>query len=178
MLRSSLKMAPAKPSRPRNTSCSHLREKPAGTIRITAGEHAANRILWPALAKLLPAYPDIKVEITVDYGFIDIVAERFDAGVRLGEQVAKDMVAVRIGPDMRMAVVASPAYLAKRKRPQTPQDLTAQRVRERLEHRGGRRRRAPRLAFRRRVRVRFLSHGHSLVRINCAILLAQLILRD
>lgn len=104
---------------------SDLREKPAGTIRITAGEHAANRILWPALAKLLPAYPDIKVEITVDYGFVDIVAERFDAGVRLGEQVAKDMVAVRIGPDMRMAVVASPAYLAKRKRPQTPQDLTA-----------------------------------------------------
>ena len=103
---------------------SELREKPAGTIRITASEHAADAILWPALAKLLPDYPDIKVEIIVDYGLTDIVAERYDAGVRLGEQVAKDMIAVRIGPDMRMAVVGAPAYFAERPRPKTPQDLT------------------------------------------------------
>jgi DNA-binding transcriptional LysR family regulator len=104
---------------------SELREKPAGTIRITAGEHVADTILWPALEKLLPDFPDIKVEIVVDYGLTDIVAERYDAGVRLGEQVAKDMIAVRIGPDMRMAVVGAPSYFARRKRPQTPQDLTA-----------------------------------------------------
>ena len=104
---------------------SELRDKPAGTIRITAGEHAAEAILWPALAKLLPDYPDIKVEIVIDYGLTDIVAERYDAGVRLGEQVAKDMIAVRIGPDMRMAVVGAPSYFARRPRPKTPQDLTA-----------------------------------------------------
>ena len=103
---------------------SALREKPAGTIRITAGEHAAETILWPALARLLPDYPDIKVEIIVDYGLTDIVAERYDAGVRLGEQVAKDMVAVRIGPDMRMAVVGAPAYFASGRSRKTPQDLT------------------------------------------------------
>jgi DNA-binding transcriptional LysR family regulator len=103
---------------------SELRERPAGTIRITASEYAAEAILWPALAKLLPGYPDIKVEIVVDYGLTDIVAERYDAGVRLGEQVAKDMVAVRIGPDMRMAVVAAPSYFARRPQPRTPQDLT------------------------------------------------------
>ncbi|RVA10476.1 LysR family transcriptional regulator [Mesorhizobium sp. M7A.F.Ca.US.002.01.1.1] len=103
---------------------SALREKPAGTIRITAGEHAADAVLWPAIAPLLPDYPDIKVEIIVDYGLTDIVAERFDAGVRLGEQVARDMIAVRIGPDMRMAVVGSPAYFATRPKPRTPQDLT------------------------------------------------------
>jgi DNA-binding transcriptional LysR family regulator len=102
-----------------------LRERPAGTIRITAGEHSANAILWPALLKFLPKYPDIKVELIVDYALTDIVTERFDAGVRIGEQVAKDMVAVRIGPDMRMAVVGSPAYFARRPRPKTPQDLTA-----------------------------------------------------
>ncbi|RUV23959.1 LysR family transcriptional regulator [Mesorhizobium sp. M7A.F.Ca.MR.245.00.0.0] len=103
---------------------SALREKPAGTIRITAGEHAADAILWPALAKFLPDYPDIKVEIIVDYSLTDIVAERYDAGVRLGEQVARDMIAVRIAPDMRMAVVGSPAYFAKWPKPRTPQDLT------------------------------------------------------
>jgi DNA-binding transcriptional LysR family regulator len=84
---------------------SELREKPAGTIRITTSEHPADTILRPKLAKLLREYPDIKVEIVIDYGLTDIVAERYDAGVRLGEQVAKDMIAVRIGPDMRMAVV-------------------------------------------------------------------------
>ncbi len=103
---------------------SELRDKPAGTIRITAGEHAAYSVLSPALAKFLPSYPDIKVEIHVDYGFVDIVALRYDAGVRTGEQVAKDMIAVPIGPDMRMAVVGAPSYFAKRKLPKTPQDLT------------------------------------------------------
>ena len=104
-------------------SLSELREKPAGSIRITATEHAAEAILMPALERLLPKYPDIKVEITVDYGLTDVVAERYDAGVRLGEQVAKDMVAVRIAPDMRMAAVAAPAYFAKRRAPRVPQDL-------------------------------------------------------
>jgi DNA-binding transcriptional LysR family regulator len=104
---------------------SELREKPAGTIRITAGEHAAHGVLSPALAGLLPHYPDIKVEIIIDYGLTDIVAEHFDAGVRLGEQVAKDMIAVRIGPDMRMAVVGAPSYFERRPRPKKPQELTA-----------------------------------------------------
>jgi DNA-binding transcriptional LysR family regulator len=102
-----------------------LRDKPAGTIRVTAGEHAAETILWPALAELLPRYPDIKVELITDYGLTDIVAERYDAGVRLGEQVAKDMIAVRIGPDFRMAVVGAPSYFAERPAPRKPQDLTA-----------------------------------------------------
>jgi DNA-binding transcriptional LysR family regulator len=102
-----------------------LRDKPAGTIRITATEHAADTILWPKLSKFLPKYPDIRVEIAIDYGLTDIVAERYDAGVRLGEQVAKDMIAVRIGPDMRMAVVGAPSYFSKRKRPRLPPDLTA-----------------------------------------------------
>ena len=105
-------------------SLSELREKPAGTIRITTGEHAAEAILWPAVSKLLRAYPDIHVEIIVDYGLTDIVTERYDAGVRLGEQVAKDMIAVRIGPDMRMAVVGAPSYFERRPRPKMPQDLT------------------------------------------------------
>ena len=104
---------------------SDLREKPAGTIRITSGDHAAGGILWPVIAKLLPDYPDIKVEIFVDNGLTDIVAERYDAGVRLGEQVANDMIAVRIGPSLRMLVVGAPSYFAERQRPQTPQDLTA-----------------------------------------------------
>lgn len=107
------------------SALSELREKPAGTVRITAGEHSAETVLWPAIARLLPDYPDIRVEIIVDYGLTDIVAERYDAGVRLGEQVARDMIAVRIGPDMRMAVVGAPAYFAKRPKPRAPQDLTA-----------------------------------------------------
>jgi DNA-binding transcriptional LysR family regulator len=102
---------------------SALRDTPAGTIRITTGDHAAETILWPALEKLLPDYPDIQVEISVNLGFVDIVEERFDAGVRMGETVAQDMIAVRIGPDMRMAAVASPAYFATRPIPQTPHDL-------------------------------------------------------
>jgi len=103
---------------------SELRDKPAGTIRISAGEHAAYTVLSPALVKFLPTYPDIKVEVSVDYGFTDIVAQRYDAGVRIGERVAKDMIAVRIGPDMRMAVVGAPSYFANRPLPKKPQDLT------------------------------------------------------
>src|SRR5207245_5681843 len=105
---------------------SELREKPAGTIRITAIDYAADTILWPKLTKFLREYPDIKVEIIVDYGLTDIVAERFDAGVRSGEQVAKDMIAVRIGPDMRSAVVGAPSYFKTRSEPQRPQELIAQ----------------------------------------------------
>jgi DNA-binding transcriptional LysR family regulator len=101
-----------------------LRDKPSGTIRISAHDHAASTILWPKLSPLLPAYPELKLEITINYAFIDIVADRYDAGVRLGDQVAKDMIAVRIGPDMRMAVVGSPAYLAGKALPRSPQDLT------------------------------------------------------
>jgi DNA-binding transcriptional LysR family regulator len=96
----------------------NLGEKTAGTIRITASGYAANAILWPKLAKLLPEYPDIKVEIITEQALTDIVAERYDAGVRTGEQVAKDMIAVRIGPDARMAVVGAPAYFARRPLPQ------------------------------------------------------------
>ncbi len=103
---------------------SALRDKPAGKVRITAGEHPALSILQPALKKFLPQYPDISVELIVDYGLTDIVAEGYDAGVRLGEQVAKDMIAVRIGPEMRMALVGSPSYFKNNPRPQTPQDLT------------------------------------------------------
>ena len=105
-------------------SVSELREKPAGTVRITTLEHAAHAVLWPAMERLLPNYPDIRVELVIEQSFTDIVAERFDAGVRLGESIAKDMVAVRIGPDLRMAVVGSPAYFATHPIPRTPQDLT------------------------------------------------------
>lgn len=104
---------------------SELRDKPVGNIRISAAEHAANSVLWPKLAAFLPAYPDIKVEIIVSYGLIDIVAERYDAGVRLGDQVAKDMIAVRIAPDLRMAIVGSPAYFSRCPPPSTPHDLAA-----------------------------------------------------
>src|SRR6266496_4193964 len=100
-----------------------LRDKPAGTIRITATEYAADAILLPKLAKLMREYPDIKVEIMIDYGLTDIVAQRFDAGVRSGEQVAKDMIAVRIGPDMRMAVVGAPSYFKGWPEPKKPHDL-------------------------------------------------------
>jgi DNA-binding transcriptional LysR family regulator len=107
------------------SALSEFRDKPAGTIRLTTAEHAVDSILLPALKRLLPDYPDIKVEVTVDYGLTDIVAGRYDAGIRLGEQVAKDMIAVRIGPDMRMVVVGTPAYFTRRPQPHTPQELTA-----------------------------------------------------
>jgi DNA-binding transcriptional LysR family regulator len=117
---------------------SELRDKPSGTIRITAHDHAIRAVLWPTLEKLLPDYPDIKVEIVIDYGLTDIVAERYDAGVRTGEMVAKDMIAVRIGPDMRTAVVGAPSYFARRPKPKTPQDLTAHRcINLRLPTHGG-----------------------------------------
>src|SRR3989440_4125929 len=102
---------------------SELSEKPSGTIRITATEYATNAVLLPKLAKLLRAYPDIKVEIICDYGLTDIVTQRFDAGVRDGEQVARDMIAVRIGPDARMAVVGAPSYFRGRSEPKTPSQL-------------------------------------------------------
>jgi DNA-binding transcriptional LysR family regulator len=102
-----------------------LREKPAGTIRITATEYATEAILLPRLTKLLRAYPDIKVEIAIDYGLTDVVAQRFDAGVRSGEQVARGMIAVRIAPDMRMAVVGAPGYFKQRPLPKKPEDLVA-----------------------------------------------------
>jgi DNA-binding transcriptional LysR family regulator len=104
---------------------STLRAKPAGTVRLTAGDHAVHSVIWPRLAKLLPDYPEVKVEIAIDYGLIDIVAERYDAGVRLGEQVAKDMIAVRIGPDVRFAAVGASSYFATRPAPRVPQDLLA-----------------------------------------------------
>jgi DNA-binding transcriptional LysR family regulator len=100
-----------------------LRDKPAGTIRLTATEFAIDTVLLPRLAPLLEAYPDIKLELIVDYGLTDIVAEQYDAGVRSGEQVAKDMIAVRIGPDLRMAVVGIPSYFKARSEPKRPQEL-------------------------------------------------------
>ncbi|MGA7324606.1 MAG: LysR family transcriptional regulator [Rhodomicrobium sp.] len=102
---------------------SELREKPIGTIRITTTDYAADTLLWPKLVSFLKQYPDIKVEIITDYGLTDIVAERYDAGVRSGEQVAKDMIAVRIGPDIRTAVVGAPSYFKKHSEPKKPQDL-------------------------------------------------------
>jgi len=104
---------------------SKFRDRPAGKLRITAGEHAAIAVLQPVLAQLLPDHPDLSIEIIVDYGLTDIVAEGYDAGVRLGEQVAKDMIAIRIGPDMRMAVVGSPAYFSRYPKPMIPADLVA-----------------------------------------------------
>ena len=104
-------------------SLSELRDKPAGSIRITAPEHAAQTVLWPTLERLLSDYPDVHVEVSIDSSLTDIVTERFDAGVRLGEALAKDMIAVRIGPDLRMVVVGSPAYFKKRPIPRTPRDL-------------------------------------------------------
>jgi DNA-binding transcriptional LysR family regulator len=114
-----------------------LRDRPSGTVRITCGAHGIDTVLWPRLSKLLANYPDIRIELIADSRLRDIVAERFDAGVRLGEQIAKDMVAVRIGPDMRMAAVASPGYLKQRKAIRTPKDLADHRC----------------------INLRFLTHG-------------------
>lgn len=116
---------------------SALRDKPAGTVRITAHDHAITTALWPRLLPLLKQYPDIQIEFSVDYAFTDIASHRFDAGVRVGNRVDKDMVAVRISPDLRMAVAASPEYLAGKKPPKQPQDLTSHRcVNLRLPTRG------------------------------------------
>lgn len=115
-----------------------LRDKPAGTIRITAAEDAAESVLWPALEKCLPNYPDITVEVIVDYGLTDIVAERYDAGVRLGDTVAKDMISVPISADQRMLVVGAPAYFDRMGKPKTPQDLVGHRcINLRLPTKGG-----------------------------------------
>lgn len=105
------------------TAVRDMRDKPAGNIRITAGEHAMSAVLWPILKPFMAQYPDIHIEVTVDNGLTDIVDGRFDAGVRLGEQVAKDMIAVRIAPDMRMVVVGSPAYLSQHGVPEMPEQL-------------------------------------------------------
>jgi DNA-binding transcriptional LysR family regulator len=119
-------------------SLGELRERPSGSIRITATEHAATTVLWPVLRRLLPDYPEINVELSIDSSLTDIVSGRFDAGVRLGEAVAKDMVAIRIGPDLRMAVVGSPAYFANHPAPQIPQDLADHRcINLRLPTAGG-----------------------------------------
>ncbi|MEH2564350.1 LysR family transcriptional regulator [Bradyrhizobium sp. AZCC 2289] len=101
-----------------------LRDIPAGTIRLTASEHAAYTVIYPVLARLAADYPEIKIEVNVDNMLADLVAGRFDAGIRLGEHVERDMVAVRIAPDMRMAIVGTPAYFERHPRPETPQDLT------------------------------------------------------
>ncbi|OUJ11609.1 LysR family transcriptional regulator [Acetobacter sp. DsW_063] len=122
----------------RLSALSALRERPAGTVRITSSRHAARTILWPAVAKLLKNYPEVTVEISIDSHLTDIITDRFDGGVRLGEQLAKDMIAVPIGPDLRMAVVGSPAYFAKHGRPRTPHDLTAHAcINIRMQTKGG-----------------------------------------
>jgi DNA-binding transcriptional LysR family regulator len=104
-------------------SLRELRDAPSGAIRISSTDYATDNVLWPKLIPFLRRYPEIKVELITDYGLTDIVAERFDAGVRAGEQVAKDMIAVRIGPDISMAVVGAPSYFKKRPEPKLPQDL-------------------------------------------------------
>lgn len=101
-----------------------MRSRPSGTVRITAGRHAVDTVLWPAIVEMALSFPDIRLELSVDQSLTDIVGERFDAGVRLGEQVEKDMIALRIGPDLRMIAVASPAYLAEHGVPENPHDLT------------------------------------------------------
>ena len=115
-----------------------MRDKPAGTVRITANDHAIGYALWPRLLPLMQAHPDIHIEFSVDYGFTDIAAHRFDAGVRLGDQVDKDMIAVRIAPDMPMAVVGAPSYVESQSQPMVPQDLTQHRcINLRLPTHGG-----------------------------------------
>lgn len=107
------------------SALTELRDKPAGTVRINSSEHAATCFLWPAIERLLPDYPDVTFEVSVDNAIADIVAERFDAGIRLGERLDNDMVAVRISPDMRMVVVGSPEYFRRHGSPQTPQELSS-----------------------------------------------------
>lgn len=107
------------------TRLNELRDKPAGNVRLTADEFAVHYVLWPKIARLLPKYPDVHVEITSDYGLTDIVAGQYDAGVRRGRLVSQDMIAVRISPDIRMAVVGAPAYFRKHEAPRSPQELTA-----------------------------------------------------
>ena len=115
-----------------------LRDKPAGTVRITCGDHVLHSVLLPKLGPLVRDYPDITLEFDMNYGFRDIVADRFDAGVRMGDTIDKDMVAVPIGPPLRMAVAASPSYFEARPRPKVPRDLTAHRcINQRMPSSGG-----------------------------------------
>jgi DNA-binding transcriptional LysR family regulator len=117
---------------------SALREKLSGNVRITAGRHAVETLLWPAVHQVLRDNPDITIELSIDHALTDIITERFDAGVRLGEEVAKDMVAVKIGPDLRLAVVGSPGYFAEHGQPSSPHDLTKHRcINIRQSTRGG-----------------------------------------
>jgi DNA-binding transcriptional LysR family regulator len=104
-------------------SLTELRDRPAGTIRLTTAKHAARTILWPVIDRLTAENPDIQVELDIEDGLTDIVAGRFDAGVRLGERLEKDMIAARIGPKLRMAAVGAPSYFAKREIPEAPHDL-------------------------------------------------------
>ncbi len=113
--------------RERLTQLSNMRERPAGLVRITTSRHAADTLLWPAVDRVLADYPDIEIELSIDGALTNIVEDRFDAGVRLGESLEKDMIAVRIGPDLRMAVVGSPGYFARHPVPKTPRDLIAHR---------------------------------------------------
>jgi len=120
------------------TALGEFRDKPAGTVRINCSEYAAESVIWPKLAKVLPNYPDITVEVFIQHGFADIAAERFDAGVRLGESLEKDMIAVRIAPDDRLLAVGSPSYFDRHPLPQTPRDLAAHScINLRLPTRGG-----------------------------------------
>lgn len=120
------------------SSLSELRDRPAGVVRITCSEYAAETVIWPKLFDVLPSYPDITVEVFVEHGFTDIAAERFDAGVRLGEAVEKDMIAVRIAPDGRLIAVGAPSYFANHSLPLSPQDLLAHRcINLRLTTQGG-----------------------------------------
>lgn len=122
----------------RLSALSTLRERPAGTVRITTSRHAAETILWPAVSTMLKDYREVTVEISIDSHLTDIIADRFDAGIRLGEQIAKDMIAVPIGPELRMAVVGAPSYFAERGRPQTPHDLTGHScINIRMQTKGG-----------------------------------------
>lgn len=115
-----------------------LRDKPSGVIRISATDYAINQLLWPKLEHFLHEYPDITVELISDYGLTDIVANRYDAGIRLGEQVTNGMISARIGPDLRFVVVGSPAYFASNPKPETPQDLLQHRcINLRLPTHGG-----------------------------------------
>jgi len=120
------------------SSLTAMRDKPAGTVRITAHDHAITTVLWPRLVPLLRTYPDVRIELSVDYAFTDIAAERFDAGVRVGNRVDKDMIAVRIAQDLRMAVLASPDYMRGRRMPAEPHELTEHRcINLRLPTHGG-----------------------------------------
>ena len=122
----------------RLSALSVLRERPAGTVRITSSRHAAETILWPAVRKMLTDYPDVTVEVSIDSHLTDIITDRFDAGIRLGEQVEKDMIAIPIGPELRMAVVAAPSYFVAHGQPDTPHELTSHRcINIRMPSKGG-----------------------------------------